>query len=696
RFPACAEQRAEHPDQAFYGGQAIGVNYPPLGHAWMRFTDPVHGQMAAVAVGLLVLLPWGALRLSRAVGHTPRAPRASVAAVLVLAAASGQMHWLLPGFHLQSTFFGSWPVMVAVVVGLHAAAWAARLERPAACGAMAGIALLFNATVVPGVAVVCGVLLATSGASFRQALRWAATAGAAALAVSAWWLMPFLHGRERLGRWEVPLSEAWSYIGSWGTAVLAVLAMSAAWAARRGNRSAQRLAGAALAGLLATVAADYFGYLRPERWLAFPILLAALGAASLFSDEPEDEMRPVRPAWVVLGVAFLIVLVVITRRVEALPLGLWLMWRPRRDIAWGAALAWAAMLFWVPFWALIRNPVPPESPAVTLVAAAASDGEPSNEALVYFDHFHDSTFGDVAVCRWLNPWRPTGETSGRLRPLSGLYRETSATSEFLDAGFHLHRGTYRATGGLRPHWFEAWEAAGRPTLQALAAAEALGVRWHATCDADGEATVTELPGIAATGVAVDPRPDYNSWHQSAAEWWIAIGAAGDGQRFEMMPQARTVPVRWSGQTHGHPSDEPAEGVVLRAAGDRLAIDAEGAGWVWVRVPWDPYWASASGTPVLKGGPGHLVVWAHRGTTELRWSVPGTVDAAAAAVTGVALLSAASLSIINRRRGWDPDPGRSRPAAAASEVFADTVDGWISSGARRTRDAVTRFAPRRRG
>ena len=43
----------------FYGGQAIGVNYPPLGHAWMRFTDPVHGQMAAVAVGLLVLLPWG-------------------------------------------------------------------------------------------------------------------------------------------------------------------------------------------------------------------------------------------------------------------------------------------------------------------------------------------------------------------------------------------------------------------------------------------------------------------------------------------------------------------------------------------------------------------------------------------------------------------------------------------------------------
>ncbi|MCY3642185.1 MAG: hypothetical protein OXG41_01280 [Acidimicrobiaceae bacterium] len=135
------------------------------------------------------------------------------------------------------------------------------------------------------------------------------------------------------------------------------------------------------AGLLATVAADYFDYLRPERWLAFPVLLAALATASLFSDEPEDEMRPVRPSWAVLGVAFLIVLVIITQRLEALSLGLWLMWRPRRDIAWGAALAWAAVLFWVPFWALIRNPVPPEGPSAALVAAAASDGEPSNEGL---------------------------------------------------------------------------------------------------------------------------------------------------------------------------------------------------------------------------------------------------------------------------------------------------------------------------
>ena len=97
----------------FYGGQAIGVNYPPLGHAWMRFTHPVHGQMAAVALGLLVLLPWGALRLARAVGCTPRAQRAAVGAALVLTAASANMHIALPGFHQEHTFFSSWPTMLA-------------------------------------------------------------------------------------------------------------------------------------------------------------------------------------------------------------------------------------------------------------------------------------------------------------------------------------------------------------------------------------------------------------------------------------------------------------------------------------------------------------------------------------------------------------------------------------------------------
>ena len=110
----------------FYGGQAIGVNYPPLSHAWLRFTHPAYGQLFAVTTGLVVLLPWGALRLARAVGLNPRAQRAAVAAILILTAASGHMHWVLSGFHYRNTIFGSWPAMLATTVGLFIAGFAAR------------------------------------------------------------------------------------------------------------------------------------------------------------------------------------------------------------------------------------------------------------------------------------------------------------------------------------------------------------------------------------------------------------------------------------------------------------------------------------------------------------------------------------------------------------------------------------------
>ena len=279
----------------FYGGQAIGVNYPPLAHAWLRFTHPVHGQMAAVALGLLVFLPWGALRLARAVGCAPRTQRAAVAAVLVLAVASGRMHWLLSGFHLVNTFFGSWPAMVAVVLGLFCAAWAARCQRPVVCGVVAGVVVLINATVVPGVAVVCLALLVTSGATFRQGVRWAATAGAAALAVCAWWLVPFLAGWGRLVRWEAPLYVAWNSVGTWGAAVLAAVGLGAMWAARSGSGPSRRLAIAALAGLVATVFGDLFGYLRPERWLELSILVAAVAAAGLVAVEGRRGSATARP-----------------------------------------------------------------------------------------------------------------------------------------------------------------------------------------------------------------------------------------------------------------------------------------------------------------------------------------------------------------------------------------------------------------
>ena len=689
----------------FYGGQAIGVNYPPLGHAWMRFTHPVHGQMAAVALGLLVLLPWGTLRLARAVGYAPRAQRAAVGAVLVLTAASGQMHWVLSGFHQQSTFFGSWPAMLATVIGLHAAAWAAGCHRPVTCGVVAGAAMLFNVTVVPGVAVVCAVLLATSGASFGRAIRWAATAGAAALAVSTWWLVPFLAGWARLVSWEVRFSSAWNAGGVWQAAVLAVVGAAAAWAARRSTGPARRLALAAGAGLLAVVAADLLGYLRSERWLEMPIVVAALAAAGLFAAIPHrDASRAARPAWVLLGVAFLIVFVVVTLRLEVLPLAVWLMWGSRRSWAWSGALAWAAVLMFVPFWSQIRNPAPPEPLPATPLEAAALSGGTHAEGLVYIDSIHNTTAGNVGQCAWGYPWRTTMQTGGRIRPLFGLYRETSATAEFLAAENDLRSGDFDESGRTRPHWFDAWQDAGGQSLDTPVRAEALGARWYAECDADGEVSVTELSPMMATGVTVAPHPDDVAWHQAAVEWWMSLDTsvatpAGDvnptppdnAPSFRRTPESRDVPVLSPRGDEGsaYSMDQAASGVSLLSGRDSLTVQAEAAGWAWLRVPWDPDWRSVGGTPIRKGGPGHLVVWAEQGTTELRWSVSGAVDASAAAITGAAVLAVIVLAVINRRRGWKVHPDRRRPAADAIEVFADTVDGWVRAGSQQARRAGTR-------
>ena len=674
----------------FFGGQAVGVSYPPLSHAWMRFTHPYHGQMAAVAIGLLVLLPWGALRIARGVGYGPRAQRAAVAAVLVLAAISSQMHWVLSGFHYQRTFFGSWPAMVATVIGLHVAAGAARCRRPVATGVLAGVAVLFNVSVTPGIAAVCAVLLATSGASFTRALRWAVTAGAAAVAVSAWWLVPFVAGWDRLVRWEVRLSESWTSGGIWQIAVLAVVAACAAWAARRGGKPSRRLTLAAGAGLLVSVLGDLIGFQRPERWLEFAILVAASAAAGLLVGPPgELVLKPARPAWTVIGAAVLIVLVVVTVRLEFVPLAVWLMRGSRRSWAWGSALAWAAVLALVPLSTQIRNPASSEQPNSPLEAAADSGG-PGAAGLVDLDSLYNTVTGDVAICPWGLLWNSAASTNGRIRPLFGLYGDTSHSAEFLFAEGQLRDGRFSPSGRTRPHWFDAWDEAGRPSLDSPLRAEALGARWYAVCDTDGNAAVTDLDGRLVTGVSVEPHTHENAWHRSAVKWWISIGADRDARSFHLTRHSRTVPVLWTDEASSYAVQPAAGAATVRADNDSLYVTAETAGWVWLRVPWDPGWRSLSGTPVLKGGPGHLVVWAEQGETELRWSVPGQVDIAAAAVTGIALLGAAALSVLNRRVGWHSRRDRSRPAAHALEVFAETVDGWSRSATQDLRQTTTRI------
>ena len=656
----------------FYGGQAIGVNYPPLGHAWMRFTHPVHGQMAAVALGLLVLLPWGALRLARAVGYPPRLQRIAVGAVLVLAAVSGAVYVFLPGFDSWATFFGSWPAMLAVVTGLFPAAWAARCHCPVAAGAVAGVVLLCNSTVIPGWIVIWAVLLATSGAPFRSSFRWAITAGATSLIVSAWWLVPFLASWDRLVPWEVPLYWNWSL--GMHPIVLTAWGLGAAWAARQ-SVSARRLAGSAAIGLGAVLLVDWSGWLRPERWLGPALLIAAISCAGLASSRRLYlTVGRLRPVWRLHAWFGIIVIVILVRWIEVLPLAAGLFLLPVRSWAWIGGLAWSFTLYWGGLWGFYSNVLPPVSSPLSVV-----EDDLSSEGMVYFNSLnlaHSMYTADD--CTWNHPWEITKFTEGRLRPLSGVYRETSSTLEFISSKFLTGTGFYGVGYPNRSHWLEAWQAAGTPQLGEPAAAEALGARWYASCDENGNFSVVDLAGVTASGVTVAFYPSEDSWHQAAAQWWTPISAG-----FQAEPESwEPVPI-WS--ETGGPSrfaHQAAGDVWLRSDGDRLTIGANAPGWAWLRVPWDPFWISPSGTAVHKGGPGHLVVWVPEGETELMWQVPAAVDTAAAVVTGAAGVLVLILTVTNRRRDQEPDTDRSRPVRVAVDLYADTVDEWLRTAGRR--------------
>ena len=675
----------------FYGGQAIGVNYPPLGHAWMRFTHPVHGQMAAVAVGLLVLLPSGALRLARAVGYSPRLQRIAVGAVLVLAAISGTVFAFLPGFDSWATFFGSWPAMLAIVTGLFPAAWAARCHRPIVAGAVAGVVLLCNSTMIPGWIVIWAVLLATSGASFRQATRWVITAGATALVVSGWWLVPFLASWDRLVPWEVPLYWNWSLgltpivLTGWG--------LGAAWAARQSG-PARRLAGSAAAGLGATLLVDWTGWLRPERWLGPALLIVAMSCAGLASSiyPTVGRLRPVWKLHIFLG---LVVFTVLIRWVEVLPLAAGLFLLPMRSWTWIGGLAWTITLYWGGLWGFVSNVPPPMSSPLGIVV----QGNPSPEGLVYFDSLDLAhSMHDARSCTWNHPWEITKSTEGRVRPLSGVYRETSPALEFISLKFLTGSGFYGVGYPNRSHWLEAWQEAGTPQLGEPATAEALGSHWYVNCDDNGAFSVIDLAGAtAASGATVAFYPSEDSWHRAAAHWWVPISAGLQAERESWEP----VPIRSETSDLRRPADQAAAGVWLRSDGDRLTIGADAPGWAWLRVPWDPYWSSPTGVAVRKGGPGHLVVWVPEGEIELVWRVPAAVDIAAAVVTGVAGVLVLIMAVINRRRTKNATPAapgppdRSRPVRAAVGLYTDTVDEWLrTAGWRARREPHTNQPPSR--
>ena len=285
----------------FYGGQAIGVNYPPLGHAWMRFTDPVHGQIAAVAlgsagavaVGHLCAWPgrWGTRR-----GHSALRWGRCWCWQRLRARCTG----FSPASISKTRFFGSWPAMIATVIGLYMP----RLGRRAATDrwraeAVVGVAVLFNATVVPGVlpwsAPRCWLQAAPRSAN--GPLRWGGNRrgrgpGRMRLVAGA---VPG-SARPALVRWEVSLAECLALRG--GT-----------WQADdpgRGGSSrgvggppqhagpSRRLAFAALAGLMALLCWPiYSATCAPSAGWSLPILVAAMAAAGLVAD---TRLRPRFPA----------------------------------------------------------------------------------------------------------------------------------------------------------------------------------------------------------------------------------------------------------------------------------------------------------------------------------------------------------------------------------------------------------------
>ena len=573
----------------FYGGQALGVNYPPLGLLWLRWTDPLHGQFAAVAVGLLVLLPWAARSMARALGVRTSSGTWAVLAALVVFA--GNSHWLLPGFHSVPTGFGSWPAMIASLLGVVCVARAVEVSRPVSTGLLAGVSVLFNSTVIPGVALMVLAVLAGGVAAerrrVREAARWAVTVLSVALAVCAWWLVPFLHGWSRLVRWRVPLREAFHAADNQTLLAVLLLVGVLVCAAVLGRRG--RTAGtAALAVVLVAGVADWLGYLRAERWVTPAVVVAMVlcalglprlrlrttasedgggpavgggpdpqansplradaaqpGTSVVASAEPGTGPREARaghgtaagsvegspigpdrsegefhrsvhgsgcghapgPAVGSTGSSWLaarshggpaaegveappavsahgpapepqplstgsgwrfgrcvlaaagVAAAVLVGVWAAVPVVVWALWQRRWAFVRYGAPAWAALLIAVPAASLFSPPERSDAaPSAAMTLTRRAD-ESNVGGFVYLQESFEHARGGVGNCGWGDPWALVASTDTKLRPLTGLYRETSASSEFIAVAETSRQGAAQVYGEPMDQWAPAWDAA---------------------------------------------------------------------------------------------------------------------------------------------------------------------------------------------------------------------------------------------
>ena len=670
----------------FYGGQAMGVNYPPLSHAWLRLTDPLHGQFAAVAVGLLVVLPWAVRSMARAL--RVRTSPATWAVLYTLLAFAGGAHWLFPGFHLSNTGFGSWPAMIAALLGVVCVARAFELSRPVSTGVVAGVSVLFNSTVVPGVIVLVLVVL-LGGRRGLAAARWAALVGSVALATSGWWLVSFLHGWSRLVPWRLSLRSALSAGDDQHLLVVVLAVVSLASLAWLGGRC-RWLALAAAVVTLAAGLADAAGYLRTERWVTpaavVAMALCALGAPGLlravagrasaqlggaddspaaagpppadrttgFSQSLPVDLRrsPARCLAAAMGAAGAVLVGVWA----LVPVTAWVLWHRRWAVVRYGAPAWAALLIAVPAAGLFS---PPErfdtAPSAAMTLTHGAD-EPNVGGFVYLQETFEHARGGTGNCAWGDPWRIIAADGVRLRPLTGLYRETSAPSEFIDINLTGSQDLRLMYDEPIDQWAHAWDAAppGAP-INHETAARALGADWYVFCDSTDTITARRLDAPRAGGVALSAHAAEDAWHRDAVGWWAGL-LTGE---YDLEDAEAAVPTHGSVDWDAYPPGQAATGVSLLEAGESFATTAEAAGWAWVRIPWDPYWHSHDGTPVLKGGPGHIVAWIDEGQNNYGWWVPRRVDIAAIATTTTAAALALTLLITGRRRSaadpWSRSP-----------------------------------------
>ena len=746
----------------FYGGQAMGVNYPPLPGAWLRFTDPLHGQFVAVAIGLLVLLPWVVRSMARAL-RVETVPATWVVLYTIVAFA-GWSHWFLSGFHSVSTGFGSWPAMIAGLLGLVCVAWAFELRRPVGAGVSAGLSGLWNSTVAPGIIILVVVVLVGVVHMDRRragaAVRWAATVAAVAGAVCGWWLVPFVDGWRggRLAEWRVPLLEA-ATASIWQPLVVVVIVVGCVASLGGVGDRGRLLAVGVLAAALAAGAADRSGYLRAERWIV-PALVVAIALCALGAPRAWARQRPTAPGLAARGpktpepavgvgpaslrgvgevgacesglepgtaaptegvsdlgdreraespggddagvhaprsapgvprgdaptgrdhpvgaksiggkrvapsggrnvagqllVSAALVAVAWFAGLWVLVPGVgWVLWQRRSTLVRYAAPGWCALLLVFPasrFGALTEEPQ--QSPPSAAMAAAANADSADRGGLVYLQHHGSHPYGGLINCTWGDPWSPLAGGGTALRPLDGLYRETSAAAEFIHAERMLRVNEYPVYGRPINDWSAAW--AQTPTIEpdSRQAAEALGASWIVTCNPDDTIEATPITPRRISGVSLAAHPGDDAWHRDATVWWAALLT----NQTTLTEAEAAVPASGGVDWAAYPPSQAATGVSLLEAGESFAATAETAGWAWIRIPWDPYWHSHNGTPVLKGGPGHIVAWIDEGQNNYGWWVPRHVDIAAIATTTTAAALALTLLITGRRRSaadpWSRSP-----------------------------------------